>query len=93
MGTQPEGGGDGCHSRQWTRAEVPHQQAAAVLRDFVTGCLDPKMCDAKYSHMDATQSQSCGTKCNARWMSQRCPKTCTVTWEVRDQSAQSNSPK
>lgn len=66
MGTQPGGGGDGCHrgtfpSRQWTRAEVPHQQAAAVLRDFVTGCLDPKMCNAKYSHTDATQSQSCGT--------------------------------
>lgn len=28
---------------------------ATVLKDFVSGCLDPKICNAKYSHMDATQ--------------------------------------
>lgn len=27
-----------------------------MLRVFVTGCLDPKVRDASYSHMDATQS-------------------------------------
>lgn len=51
-------------SRQWTRAGVPpRNRKAAVLRDFVTDCLDPKMCDARYSHgtTDATQSRrECG---------------------------------
>lgn len=38
-------------TEEWSRGP----RRAAVLKDFVIGCLDPKICDAKYSHMDATQ--------------------------------------
>ena len=53
-------------SSQWPRygpdvspvgARIPHRNEPSVsLKDFVTGPLDPTLCDANYSYMDATQS-------------------------------------